>query len=231
MPHRLKVLRDNFKSRSATTSRKKSQPSLEKFIEERDYSGATTFLNYSDTNEVENLLWKGYCAFHNNDYESAQDIYINLLSSDDFKDNIPEETILFLACVYNSMHLYSEAYEAAQDGPDCALKRRIMYFLSHKLGKVDVEDFASTFPRGLVDDSLEDQMCKAAVLYSQYNFQEACEIYKRLLAEDRSRLALNYFIAMCYFKMVSLSSRTTLKMEMFVFDHFHWLFIIYNSTL
>ena len=205
MLHRLKALRsNNHKSRNT----QKSFPSLEKFIEDRDYVGATTYLNYSDTNEVKCLLWKAYCAFHNHEYEKAQDIYINLLSGDYKDGDVPEETILFLACVYNSMQLYSEALEAAQDGPDSALKTRLIYFLSQKLGRGDHEDFDNDINvrQRLDNESVEDQLCQAAVLYSQCNFQGACEIYKQLLAEDKSRLALNYYIAMCYFKMVRHNS-------------------------
>ena len=114
MLHRVKALRNNnHKSRNA----QRSFPSLEKFIEDRDYVGATTYLNYSDNNEVNRLLWKAYCAFHNHEYEKAQDIYINLLSGDYKDGDVPKETILFLACVYNSMQLYSEAFEAAHASP------------------------------------------------------------------------------------------------------------------
>ena len=194
MPHRIKGIRKDKYVRP-----KASKPSLDKFIEKRDYVGATTFLNYSSCNEVGKLLWRAYCAFHSNDFETAQEIYIDLLSGD-YSSDVPEETILYLACVYYFLQMYPEASEAAFDGPECDLKRRIMYHVSQKLedsGEVQLSH------RQKLQESVEDQLTHAAMLYSQCNFQEACETYKRLLTENRNRLALNLFVAMCYFKLVS----------------------------
>lgn len=155
--------------------------------------------NFSVSNEVERLLWKGYCGFHGKDFESAQEIYIKLLSGN--YNDVPEETTLYLACVYYSMQLYSEAMEAAMEGPDCALKHRILYHSSYKL-EDDQETVLSH--RQMLGESEEDQLSLAAILFEQSNFQQVCEIYKRMLSEDRKKLALNMYVAMCYFKMVSV---------------------------
>ena len=78
-----------FKSKSLKTSTftsksKSSLPSLEDFLEKRDYNGASTLLNFQsrDRSNTDLLLWKAYCFFHNsntNDYSKAQEIYIDLL--------------------------------------------------------------------------------------------------------------------------------------------------------
>ena len=76
-----------FKSKSLKTSTSKSKsslPSLEDFLEKRDYNGASTLLNFQsrDRSNTDLLLWKAYCFFHNsntNDYSKAQEIYIDLL--------------------------------------------------------------------------------------------------------------------------------------------------------
>jgi intraflagellar transport protein 56 len=195
MPHRIKGIRRDKYARP-----KASATSLETFIDRRDYTGALTFLDFSSLNEVETLLWKGYCAFHSNNFETAQEIYIDLLSGD-YNYDIPDEITLYLACVYYFLQMYPEASEAALDGPECALKHRIMYHVSQKLG-----DSAETILsyRQKLRESEEDQLSRAAMLYAQCNYQEACEIYKRLLTEDRNRLAMNLYISMCYFKLVRL---------------------------
>ena len=50
-------------------------------------------------------------------------------------------------------------------------------------------------------DSKEDQLCLAAIQYLRSHFQEATDIYKRLLVEDREHWALNVYIAFCYYKL------------------------------
>jgi intraflagellar transport protein 56 len=41
----------------------------------------------------------------------------------------------------------------------------------------------------------------AAIHYLRSHFQEATDIYKRLLLENRDDLALNVYVAMCYYKL------------------------------
>lgn len=242
MPNRIRsiIKKDKYarhKKKVSMKSKGKSSnkaPSFETFIKKRDYVGASTFLNFStdtitaftssfnDTSKSNNdkedrLLWRGYCAFHNNEFETAQEVYISLLSEDGGiggESIIGKEVILFLACVYYNMQMYSEALEAALDFPDNhanSLKHRIIYHLSHKLGEGNgnsnnktqhPETFLAHRKKVMSSHSVEDQLCHAAMLFDQCNYQQACEIYKRMLAANRNRLALNLYVAMCYFKMV-----------------------------
>ena len=48
---------------------------------------------------------------------------------------------------------------------------------------------------------VEDQLSLAAIHYLRSHFQEATDIYKRLLLENRDDLALNVYVAMCYYKL------------------------------
>ena len=185
---------------------KTSVPTLEYLLEKRDFVGASTLSNFSITDEIEQLLWKGYCAFHSKDFSNAQEIYISILS-DEYR-SIPEETTLYLACVYLNMHMYIEAAEAAADSSECSLKHRILYHLSQKL-KYSPESIAAY--REKLSGSIEDELCKAAIMYEQCKYQQVCELYKRMFAEDKGRIALNLYIAMCYFKMVSKSVGTFYK--------------------
>ncbi|CAN0268995.1 unnamed protein product, partial [Ectocarpus sp. 13 AM-2016] len=82
-------------------------------------------------------------------------------------------------------------------GPECALKNRLLFHVSHKL--LD-ENKLMTYHQKLSDTN-EDQLSLAAIHYLRSHFQEATDIYKRLLLENRDDLALNVYVAMCYYKL------------------------------
>ena len=52
-----------------------------------------------------------------------------------------------------------------------------------------------------LQDVFEDQLTLASIHYLRNHYQEAVDIYKRLLLENREYLALNVYIAMCYYKL------------------------------
>merc|ERR1719454_2519046 len=58
-----------------------------------------------------------------------------------------------------------------------------------------------TYHQMLREEACEDQLCLAAIQYLRSHFQEATDIYKRLLVEDREHWALNVYIAFCYYKL------------------------------
>ena len=52
-----------------------------------------------------------------------------------------------------------------------------------------------------LSDSIEDQLSLASIHYLRGHFQEATDIYKRLLLENKDHLALNVYVALCYCKL------------------------------
>jgi intraflagellar transport protein 56 len=50
-------------------------------------------------------------------------------------------------------------------------------------------------------NSVEDQLCMAALHYLRSHFEEATEIYKKLLIENKDFHAINIYVALCYYKM------------------------------
>jgi intraflagellar transport protein 56 len=178
-------------------------PTLEEFVKKRDYIGAITLLEFNSSSLngrngsiVDNLLWKGYCAFHNGSLSQAQKTYIELLSGD--YNDIPEETTLYLACVYYYMQMYEAAVESAEHGPECPLKHRILFHAALRLG--DEEEISRR--KALLTDETDDELTKAAMLYMTNKFQESNEAYKRCLIKHKDMVALNLYGAMCYFKLV-----------------------------
>jgi len=52
-----------------------------------------------------------------------------------------------------------------------------------------------------IGESVEDNLTLAAVHYLRGHYEEASEIYKKLLIENKDYLAINLYIALCYYKM------------------------------
>ncbi|CAM9313332.1 unnamed protein product, partial [Sphacelaria rigidula] len=172
-------------------------PELSDYIKARDFTGAVTLLEFNRRSGEEDsledtLMWLGYCAFHLGNYEKAIDAYQEVESMGGCKD-----VMLFLGCCYYYMQMYDKVEEVTKKGPECALKNRILFHVSHKM--LD-ENKLMAYHQKLTDTN-EDQLSLAAIHYLRSHFQEATDIYKRLLLENRDDLALNVYVAMCYYKL------------------------------
>jgi hypothetical protein len=97
------------------SKKEKKVPTKEDFIKKRDFTGALALLEFqrrngdnieSEEDEIELLMWIGYCAFHLGKYERAQEVYTELMSGNLGK--CPPEVPLHLACVYYYMQMYKE---------------------------------------------------------------------------------------------------------------------------
>ncbi|TPX45548.1 hypothetical protein SeMB42_g03968 [Synchytrium endobioticum] len=171
-------------------------PKLDALICNRDYTGAVTLLEFqraSGQNDINTLLWIGYAAFHLGDHTKASEIYQELL-----KDKACDLTVhLLLACCYFFMGMYKEAHEEAQKGPVSKLQNRLMFHLSHKFN--DEKKLMSHHQN--LEDVIEDQLCLASIHYLRSHYQEAIDVYKRILSENRDLHAINVYVAMCYYKL------------------------------
>ncbi|CAG0905194.1 unnamed protein product, partial [Darwinula stevensoni] len=184
-------------STSKDAQSKKQMPKLEKFLEERDYNGAITLLEFDrssgkGTNETDE--WLGYCAFHLGDHKLA------LLEYDAITKKMkkpPEHIWLHLACCYFFLGMYQESDQAAKKAGKSQLKTRLLFHLSHKFND---EQRLMEYHKQL-EDIIPDQLSLASIHYLRSHFQEAIDIYKRILLENRSYLALNVYIALCYYKL------------------------------
>ena len=173
------------------------QPSLDQFLQNRDYTGALTLLEFrlkcqdGDTREL--LLWIGYVAFHLGNYKRAEEAYRELMQAHDFGSF----GHLFIACCYFFQQLYEEAEKEALKAPEDPLQTRLLFNISHRMGD---EDKLMSYHQKL-RETKEDLLSLAAVHYLRQHHQEATDIYKRLLLENRDDLALNVYVAMCYYKL------------------------------
>jgi tetratricopeptide (TPR) repeat protein len=107
---------------------------------------------------------------------------ISAMSEEDVKQRIEKEVTL---------------ERSTQRAPEHALKNRLLFHIAHK---VDDQDKLMMRHQELTDTN-EDQLSLAAIHYLRSHFQEATDIYKRLLLESRDDLALNVYVAMCYYKL------------------------------
>ncbi|KAJ3393901.1 Intraflagellar transport protein 56 [Entophlyctis sp. JEL0112] len=181
---------------TSTVDKKRKVPKLEHFISARDYTGAITILEFSKAIgkfDYDTQLWLGYTNFHLGDYRKAMELYQNMLQD----HNCDPLINLYLACCYFFLGMYKEADEAAQRGPTCKLQNRLLFHLSHKFKD---EKRLMGYHQNL-QDVIEDQLSLASIHYLRSHYQEAIDIYKRILLENREFLAINVYVAMCYYKL------------------------------
>jgi intraflagellar transport protein 56 len=177
-------------------SKKKQSLKLEEFIAARDYTGAVVLLEFQRKGKDANantLPWLGYAAFHNGEYAKALSVYEELCLKPDANKN----NFLYKACCHFYLGEYNDAEKSAREGPAGSLQNRILFHCALKNG----DDTKLMEYHQKVSDSTEDQLCLASIHYLRSHYQESTEIYKRLLIEHRDYLALQVYVALCYYKL------------------------------
>ncbi|XP_067936520.1 intraflagellar transport protein 56-like isoform X1 [Watersipora subatra] len=178
--------------------KQKQMPKLEDLLDARDYTGAITFLEFhknSGKGSTEEDQWIAYCAFHLGDYKKAMEEYEKLTKI----DGCPPEVFTSLACCCFFLGMYREADAIATKGnyKGCANRNRLLFHLSHKFGD---EKRLMSYHQNL-QDVIEDQLSLASIHYLRSHYQEAIDTYKRILLDNRDYLALNVYVALCYYKL------------------------------
>ncbi|XP_077260129.1 tetratricopeptide repeat domain 26 isoform X2 [Temnothorax americanus] len=135
----------------------------------------------------------GYCAFHLGDYKRAATVYENLRK----KDYVPPDVPTNLACCYFYLGMYPESQKILEDAADSKLRTRLLFHLAHKMGN----ESKLTEYHQMLQDVIEDQLSLASIHYLQAHYQEAIDVYKRILLDNRDYLALNVYVALCYYKL------------------------------
>lgn len=172
-----------------------SKPDLLEFINACDYTGAITLLEFEKKAHEERphlLMWLAYSYFHNGDYRKAIDMYDEAMK----KENDPHIHAYKGCCLY-ALCQYQDADDAVKLAPDSSLKTRLTFHTAHK--KNDESTMMEQHQK--LSDIAEDQLCLAAIQYLRSHFQEATDIYKQMLVENREHWALNVYIALCYYKL------------------------------
>ncbi|KAF3819397.1 hypothetical protein GH733_013547 [Mirounga leonina] len=171
-------------------------PKLEELLSQRDFTGAITLLEFKrhvGEQETDTNLWIGYCAFHLGDYKRALEEYENVTK----EENCNPEVWVNLACTYFFLGMYKQAEAAGFKAPKSRLQNRLLFHLAHKFND---EKKLMNFHQNL-QDITEDQLSLASIHYMRSHYQEAIDIYKRILLDNREYLALNVYVALCYYKL------------------------------
>ncbi|KAG8523320.1 Intraflagellar transport protein 56 [Galemys pyrenaicus] len=171
-------------------------PKLEELLSQRDFTGAITLLEFKrhvGEQEEDTSLWIGYCAFHLGDYKRALEEYENATKV----ENCNPEVWVNLACTYFFLGMYKQAEAAGFKAPKSRLQNRLLFHLAHKFND---EKKLMNFHQNL-QDITEDQLSLASIHFMRSHYQEAIDIYKRILLDNREYLALNVYVALCYYKL------------------------------
>ncbi|XP_053112151.1 intraflagellar transport protein 56 isoform X2 [Hemicordylus capensis] len=171
-------------------------PQLEELLTQRDFTGAIALLEFKrhiGEQDEDMDLWIGYCAFHLGDYKRALEEYEALTT----QSGCNPDVWVNLACAYFFLGVYAQAEQAALKAPKSRLQNRLLFHLAHKFGD---EKKLMSFHQNL-QDITEDQLSLASIHYMRSHYQEAIDIYKRILLDNREYLALNVYVALCYYKL------------------------------
>ncbi|XP_077428121.1 intraflagellar transport protein 56 [Vanacampus margaritifer] len=175
---------------------KRKVPSLEEYLQQRDYLGALTLLEFQRNigEQEENTdLWICFCAFHLGDYKRAMEEYKALT----VKPDCPPDVWVYLGCAMFFLGLYKEAEEAALKAPKSPLQNRLLFHLAYKFND---EKKLMDFHQNL-EDVTEDQLSLASIHSMRSHYQEALDIYKNLLRHNIDFLAMKVYVALCYYKL------------------------------
>ncbi|TGZ50490.1 Tetratricopeptide repeat protein 26 [Temnothorax longispinosus] len=93
--------------------------------------------------------------------------------------------------------MYPESQKILEDAADSKLRTRLLFHLAHKMGN----ESKLTEYHQMLQDVIEDQLSLASIHYLQAHYQEAIDVYKRILLDNRDYLALNVYVALCYYKL------------------------------
>lgn len=109
-----------------------------------------------------------------------------------------DDVWMYISCCHFFLGQYDEAEDAvSRVGSSSSLKSRLDLHLVHKRGS---ESQLMEQRQGL-KDVLEDELCLASIHYLRAHYQESIDIYKKILVENRNFIALNVFVALCYYKL------------------------------
>ncbi|KYN13523.1 Tetratricopeptide repeat protein 26, partial [Trachymyrmex cornetzi] len=120
-------------------------------------------------------------------------IYENLRDKDYASPNI----LTNLACCYFYLGMYSESQKILEEAENSKLQIRLLFHLAHKMGN---ESKLMKYHQ-MLQDIIEDQLSLASIHYLQAHYQEAIDVYKKILLDNRDYLALNVYVALCYYKL------------------------------
>ncbi|KAF4699714.1 Intraflagellar transport protein 56 [Perkinsus olseni] len=202
------------------------KPGLIDFLYKRDYTGAIALLEFEEAvgdRRPALPLWLALCYFHNGQYDKAIEVYDAVLVdggephlSTAARHKEEETVALWKACCLYGACEYEQCYQLADSIGDYArddqalsqLRTRLLLHAAHKLN--DEAAMMKSHQRLTKGDSSasspstqhqQQQLTLAAIQYLRNHYQQATDIYKKLIVDNPDYKALNVYLALCYYKM------------------------------
>lgn len=119
--------------------------------------------------------WTAFCNFHLGGYNKAMDEYQSLRSTGDKSIDLNVAVCMFY------LGMYQEAQAIIESLPNSPLKVRLLFHLAHKL--TDEDRLLEL--HGSLRDITEDQLSLASMHYLRGHYQDAIDIYKRVLLDKK----------------------------------------------
>ena len=193
-------------SSSSASKRNQDKYSVEGFVERRDFRGALTYLEFQRKSRKDRLTpkedamlvyWAAYCCYHMGEYNKAIEYYKHiqkneLEGSTNFKD-----LSLYIACCEFFLGEYEGSWKRASRATANRLQNHLMLHLAHKLNDPE----ALKLHHSRLRPKKKDQLCLGSVHYLRTHFDEALGQYKQVLSEHKDHIAINVYIALCYYKL------------------------------
>lgn len=120
-----------------------------------------------------------FCHFHLGDYRKALDDYQRIKTMDIASDKDMVDLNIAVCMFYLGM--YEESQEMLTNIVDSPLKTRLTFHLMHKLNNED----RLLELHGSLQDDIQDQLSLAGMHYLRSHYQEAIDIYKRILLDNK----------------------------------------------
>lgn len=185
---------------------------------------------FDDTTNEHDILkkqWRSFCDFHVGKYKQALDEYQNQASIDNVHVDKNEVWVNVTVCmfylgrlsqsikyisiakfkiIWKNLNLsnllihagmYTEAQELIESIPNSPIKVRLLFHLAHKLS----DENRLLELSGSLRDVTEDQLSLASMHYLRAHYQDAIDIYKRVLLDNKDYIALNIYLGLCYYKL------------------------------
>lgn len=155
-----------------------TMPKWEDFCKKQDWVGAISLLNLEKFGGKQDIMsWLAYSHFHEGDYKKSISIYEALMKKPDYDKNLHVYKALGQFALTN----YDDSKREALKGPESSLQTRLLFNIALKKN----DENAMMTCHSKMTNNTHDQLCQAAIQYLRGNYDEAVEIYKSMMIENR----------------------------------------------
>ena len=199
----------------------------EKYLLNQDFMGGVMHLQFISSeciHEIEKKQyypWIAYFEFHAGNFEAALKIYQDLELS--LSSQRPPHNYVNIALCYFHLKQYDKAestvlqhnktleqyvkqkkgqmIEGKREFTDTTVDRICNRILFHTSFRKNDDSKLMDYHEMLDKDDILDQLSLAAMHFLRGHYQDAAAIYKKTLIENKNFVAINVYLALCYYKL------------------------------